>query len=107
MANTQSGQAWYVDTAHSTSAEDLIAKNIFVTGVVVTSTGATGRIVLADVTTAAVIVDLRVAAENGAAAGASRFFDFSNNPLQFANGIKVSTLTTAVATVIGRQVGQG
>jgi hypothetical protein len=95
MANVQSGNCWYVDSAHTTVADDLVA-NVVVVGIFVTPTAANGRIVLADASTGTVMFDLR--APN---AGQTVYFDLSANPAAFANGIQVATLVNAVATLIG------
>lgn len=96
MANTRSGNIWYVDTAHSTSADDLTV-GCAVTAVVVTATSANAIIELQDRETGAKKLNLRVATS-----GSTQVFDFADFPVAFPNGIKVSTLTNAVATLIGR-----
>jgi hypothetical protein len=106
MANTRSNNVWYVDTAHSSAADDL-PTGVVLTAIVVTATAANGRIVLSDPNTAAIKLDLRVSAESASTSGDSRLFDFSNSPIVFPNGIRVSTLTTCVATITGRESGKG
>jgi hypothetical protein len=100
VANTRSANTWYVDTQYSAAADDLDVKNLVVTLVVVSATAATGRIVLSDITTSAVKLDLLVATS-----GATQVFDFSDSPIIFSNGIRVTTLSNAVATVIGKPTG--
>lgn len=95
MANIQNGSTFYVDTAHSTDADDLAKKNTLVSYIIVTSTAANGRIVLGDVgSNAGSKADLRVPE-----AGKSVMFHFRVSPMNFPNGIKVLTLVNAVATI--------
>jgi hypothetical protein len=89
MANTRSGNIWYVDTARASSADDLLG-NVVVLGMLVTSSAASGQIVLMDAVTGAIKANVRIAAENGNSSGDSKFLDFSQFPLSFTNGIKVS-----------------
>lgn len=96
MANTRSGNIWYVDTAHSSGTDDL-AVGCAVTAVVLTATSANAIIVLQDRVTSDKKLDLRVATS-----GSTVVFPFADFPVSFPNGIKVSTLTNAVATLIGR-----
>ncbi len=106
MANTRSGNIWLVDTVHATSADDLIG-SVVVLGMLVTSSGASGRITLQDASTLVTKLDIRIAAENSNASGDSKLYDFSSFPLSFTNGIKVSALTSAVATIFIRESGKG
>lgn len=93
MANILNGNTFYIDTAGS---EDLVRKQALVAYIVVTATGANARIVLNDVGTNPVVkLDLRVAT-----AGTTEIFRFEEKPLLFPNGIRVSTLTNAVATLV-------
>lgn len=91
MANTISSNTLYVDA----TGTPVTASNVKVAFLLVTATGANGRIVLVDGGTDAVKLDARVASS-----GASQLFDFSRVPIVFANGIKVLTLTNAVATLV-------
>lgn len=100
MANTRSGNTWYVDTAYASASDNLDA-SVVVTCIVVTATTAAGRIVLSDASTGDTKLDIRVAT-----AGDSKVIDLSASPISFQNGIKVSTLTTAVATLVGRAAGK-
>lgn len=95
MANVRSGNTFYIDTAHSTSADDLLVKNIRAMYVVVTATSANAAVVLADASTSDKKCDLRIATS-----GNSQLFRFDNAPIVFANGIKVTTLTNAIATIV-------
>lgn len=104
MANVRSGNIWYVDTAHSAASDDL-SGSVMVTGAIITSSAAAGRIVLADASTGAVKLDLRLAAINGNTSGDTRPIPFPDS-VMFPNGIKVSTLTTAVGTFFIRDAGK-
>lgn len=96
MANTLNGNTFYVDTAFSSSADDLVKKQVLVDYIVVTATGANGRIVIADVGTNPVVkLDLRVATAN-----TSEIFRFAEKPLRFPNGITITLLANAVATIV-------
>lgn len=96
MANTLNGNTWYIDTAHSTSANDLVRASVLVTYIIVTATSASAVLVLSDVQgTAPAKLELRVAA-----ADTSQLFDFSYKPLLFPNGIQVTTLTNCKAMCI-------
>ena len=95
MANTQSANSWYVDSVYATAADDLAA-NVQVTAVLLTATSANARIVLSDPTTGNALLDLRLST-----AGETRLFDLARGPISFRNGIRVATLTNAVATLIG------
>jgi hypothetical protein len=91
MANIQSANSWYVDSTGN------LTGNFKIVYIVMTATAASGVIVFQDVTTSANRMDLRVATS-----GATQVFDFSECPISCPNGIKVSTLTNAVATFVGR-----
>lgn len=104
MANTRSGNVWYVDTAYAATTDNL-SGSVMVTGGLVTSTGASGRIVLADASTGATKIDFRVAATDSNASGETRPIPLPE-AVMFPNGIKVSTLTTAVATIFVKDAGK-
>ena len=94
MANAINGNSVYVDT---TGALDISKpQNVKVTGVILTATAASAQLVLQDnASTAVNKLDVRVATDES-----SQFFDFSMTPIVFPNGIKVSALTNALATII-------
>ena len=102
MANTLNGNTFYVDSAFSTSADDLARSQALVAYVTVTSTSANGRIVLGDVgaNSSQLKLDLRVEVS-----GHSEIFRFAENPILFPNGIRVISLTNAIATVIIKNPG--
>lgn len=98
MANTLNGNTWFVDTAYSSSTDDLALNNLMVEYIVVTATSANAVVVLADPSNGNKKFDLRVAA-----AGTSQLFRFESDPVRFPNGIRVQTLTNAVVTIVGTQ----
>ena len=101
MANVQNGNSFYIDTAHVTDGDDLTRKNVLVAYVTVTATAANGRIVLGDAgNDPQTKLDLRVVTS-----GASQVFRYDQAILIFPNGIRVMTLTNAVATVIFKNAG--
>jgi len=93
LANARNGNTYYIDTQFATN-EELVVKNMKVTHIVVTSTAAGGKIVLAD-SSVATKIDLRVAADED-----SVLFDFSANPLVFSTSIRPLTLSGAVVTCV-------
>jgi hypothetical protein len=95
MANVRSANTFYIDTQYSTGSDELAIKNIRVLQITITATSANAVLLLADSTTGTKKLDLRVATS-----GASQIFDFSDSPVVFPNGIKPTTLTNAVATVV-------
>lgn len=95
MANVRSANTFYIDTVHSSSSDDLVIKNIKLIYLIISATSANAQIVLADATTGDKKVDLRAATS-----GSSYYVRFDENPVVFANGIKVATLTNAVATAV-------
>lgn len=99
--NQVNGSTFYIDTAHSTDADDYIKKNLLVVWVSVTTTAANGRIVLGDTgTNNPTKIDLRVPDANKTV-----LFHYRTSPMMFPNGIKVLTLTNAVATAGVTQTG--
>lgn len=95
MANQLSGSTWYVDVSHTTDADDLAKKPTHVGWIILTPTAANARIVLNDVgPNGPVKIDLRWS-ENGQ----SQLFHFRDKPLVFSNGIRVTTITNAVASI--------
>jgi len=90
MANVRNTNTYYIDTTGS-----LVIANIKVLGVVVTATSANAILNLQDNTTSDNKLNLRVATS-----GESKFFDFADSPVLFSTGIKPSTVTNCVATVI-------
>lgn len=102
MANTLNGNSFYVDTAFNTSAEDLVRSQALVAYVIVTATGANGRIVLGDVgaNSSQTKIDLRVEVS-----GHSEIFRFAENPVLFPNGVRVLSLSNAVASIIIKNPG--
>lgn len=95
MANTKCGNTCYVDTQYSVAADQLAGKNLRVVGIVLTATGANARLVLSDITGPTTKIDVRVGTS-----GESKHFRFEEYPINFPNGIRPSTLSNAVATII-------
>lgn len=99
--NQINGSTFYIDTVHSTDADDYVKKNALVAWVSVTTTGVNGRIVLSDVgANNPVKIELRIPEANKTV-----LFHFRSSPMLFSNGIKVLTLTNAVATAGITQTG--
>lgn len=94
MANTRNGNTFYIDTQYSAAADELAVKNIRITGVIVTATGASGRVVLGD-SSVATKLDLRVATS-----GETMQFYFDVHPVNFSTSIRPTTLSNAVVTCI-------
>lgn len=90
VANVRNGNTYYVD---STGSLDI--KNIKISSIYLTSTGASARIVLSDSSTGATKIDLRIAAS-----GESKLFESENASIVFPNGITITTLSNAVATLL-------
>lgn len=96
MANILNGNTWFADTVHSNETDDLVRKQVLVAYVVVTATGANGKIVLGDSGSNPVKkLDLRVKDS-----GVSQTFRFDMKPVLFPNGISVLEISNAVATVV-------
>lgn len=91
MANVRSSNTFLIDGTTPT----LAISNIKVSYIVLTATGANAILILSDVTTANKKIELRVATS-----GTTEYFDFSENPLVFPNGVNPSTVTNAVATLV-------
>jgi hypothetical protein len=92
MANASAGNSSYVDTTGVIGA----SSNEKVAYVVVSTTAANGVLTLQDNAASPVNkVTLKLAAD-----GSSQLFDFSKNPIVFPNGVKASTVTDCVATVV-------
>lgn len=90
MANVRNGNTIYVDSAATLTTD----KNLHVVNVLVTATAASAVVVLADPDGTSLKADLRVATN-----GTTESFMFVT-PVFFPNGIKVTTLTNAIATII-------
>lgn len=89
MANVRSANTYYIDG----TATELAVKNLRVTHVTITPTSANAVLVLKDVTTGTIKVELRAPTS-----GKSEVFDYFFNPIVFANGIDPDTVTNCVAT---------
>jgi archaellum component FlaF (FlaF/FlaG flagellin family) len=93
MANVRNANTYYIDATGS-----LTIQNVRVTHVIYRSTNATNNVVIKDVTTGATKLNISTVAANE-----TLFLDFSDNPIVFPNGIDVTTVTAATATLIGRE----
>lgn len=93
MANARNGNTYYIDTQFATT-EELAVRNLKLVYVVLTVTGAGGRVVLSD-SSLATKLDLRIATDEQ-----SEMFDFSENPIVFSTSIRPTTLTTAIVTCV-------
>jgi hypothetical protein len=97
MANLLRGNIHYI-----TATGALEGGRPRVCKIIITATAANAVLALQDSLDASAIMNLRVATS-----GASQEFDFSNNPLNFPNGLTVGTLTNAIAHVIYAGRGNG
>lgn len=101
MANVLNGNTFYIDSVHSSDSDDLVRKQALIAYIAVTATGANGRIVLTDVGAPSDIkLDLRVEVS-----GHTELFRFDEVPVIFPNGVRVSVLSNAVATLVIRNSG--
>jgi hypothetical protein len=92
VANATAGNSSYIDTAGVVGA----TTNAKVSYVIVTSSAAGGLITLQDnAGTPVTKVTFKVATDEE-----TKVFDFSQNPIVFPNGVKASTVTDCVATVV-------
>lgn len=95
MSNSLNGNTFYIDSQYSSAEDDLVRKQVLVVYVLLTATSSNARIVLADVgPNPTTKLDLRIDANNS-----SQCFSFETNPILFPNGIRVTTLSNAVATL--------
>jgi hypothetical protein len=97
MANVRSSNTFYIDTAYSSSTDELVQKNLKLLSVSVTATSANAVVVLTDSGTKK--LDLRVATS-----GVTTLFDYSECPILFANSIRPTTLTNAVVTCVFQEL---
>lgn len=102
QVNQLNGNTFYIDTAFSSSADDLVRSQTLVAYITVTATGANAILTLSDVgaNSTQTKLNLRVAAS-----GTTQLFRFPEYPVLFPNGIRVMTLTNAIATVIIKNPG--
>lgn len=91
MANVRSANTYHVDGTAST----LDIKGIKVTHILVAVSTANAVLVLSDVTTGNKKLEIRLATDES-----TEFYDFSDNPIVFPNGINPSTVTNCVATLM-------
>lgn len=91
MANTRSGNTYYVDA----TGDLLTNKGIRVKAIIITPSGANGGIVLKDQVTLSPKGTWTVPTSSQ-----TTLFDLSESPLVFPNGINVGTVTTATAILV-------
>jgi hypothetical protein len=89
VANARTGNTHYVDSTGTLSSDPET-----VLGFVLTATSANAVAAIQD-SGSTDKLNLRVATS-----GETKHFDFSSAPLSFQKGVKVSTLTNAILTVI-------
>jgi hypothetical protein len=92
VANTRSGNVYFIDTQYATN-EELAVKNLRVVGILVTSSAAGAQLILGDSSTTK--LDLKVPIDED-----TLYLDFSETPILFAVSIRPKTLTTCTAMVI-------
>lgn len=98
MANMRNANTFFIDTASSTAGGTLILKNVSIVYLVVNATADNSHIELFDVTTGADKIHIHVPIQDD-----SRYFDFSEAPILFPNGIDPQTVTNCVATCVIRE----
>jgi len=103
MANVRNGNTFFIDTASGSGGAKLAELNVLVLGVTVSPSGGAATLTLADAQSPAV-VKLTLTVPSGVAA---QYYDFSENPILFPNGIDPTAATTVQATAIVRLQGEG
>ena len=96
MANTKSGNTWYIDSTGTLEHTGVLVVDYIVLS---PSTHGSGNpaLVLKDRTNAG-LLKIKVCTSNTQ----STVLDFTKTPIQFFDGINASTVTDAVATIIYR-----
>lgn len=97
MANNRSSNTFYIDTQFGAANDgsELIVANIMVPYIIVTTSNATNQLVLADSTTGAKKISIKIPTTN-----TTQVIDLRNYPAVFQNGIRPVTVTACVATCI-------
>jgi hypothetical protein len=90
VANLQCGNLYYID-----STATLAKRALRIYSITITATAASAILKLEDATVSGTIFDGRVATS-----GDSVLFDYADQPLVLPNGLKVATVTNAVATIV-------
>jgi hypothetical protein len=93
MANARSGNSHYVDSTGTLSSDACK-----IAGVIVTATAANAILALQDAAGSVNKTNLRVATS-----GDTVFFNFAASPIFCPNGLKASTVTNAIVTIIYTQ----
>jgi hypothetical protein len=104
------GNTFYIGSGSTSSAGDTTSfiddKEVLVEGISISGAGATGNLVLNDLTsTNGAYVAGETKINLYTASNTTTYLDLKNNPLRFPNGIWVSTNSTAVATLIIKRKG--
>jgi len=95
MANTRTGNMWYIDTA----SQQLTSRRIKITHIIFTPDATDDTLVLRDSSSGSNMVKIQ-----GATAKQTQSIPFYDNPLVFENGVYVQTLTSgATATLIVKE----
>jgi len=94
MANAHNGNTLYIDSTGAIGP----SKNVKVSHIFITGTGAAPRLVLQDGTTNKIDVRLMGTSQTG-------HLPFDPVPMYFPNGVTVSTITNCVATIVISQGG--
>lgn len=96
MANVRNSNTFYIDTQYTGSADELVASNLSVVGIIMRATGANAQVVLVDAQAAQPVkLSLGIAT-----AGETIQLRLAEAPVLFPNGIRPLTLVNAVVTVI-------
>lgn len=97
--NPRSLNTIYIDTAAANTdpntAGNFAVKGIKVKAVIYRSTNATNQLILKDVTTGNIKINI-----SNATANLTDVYNFGDSPIVFPNGIAPTTLTAATATLI-------
>lgn len=94
MANTRNTNTFYIDTQYSVATDELKIPNLKVPYIIVTASTAPGTLVLTD---SAGATKIKIAT---ATANETKIVDLRRNPIVFPTGIRATTLTNCVATLI-------
>lgn len=102
MANVRNANTFYIDTAAADTNPDTtgnLSGNYLVTGIFITASSASATIILKDVTTGDLKINLQEASS-----GETHYYDLSDNPMHFPNGISPSTVTNIITTMLVKKV---
>lgn len=100
MANSRSGNVYYVDTAYTATVAtlpELAISNLRVHYIIITSSSTNAICTVTDNGTSK--LDLRATATHQ-----SEIFDFSEFPINFTTSIRITTLTNCTAMIVFEEV---